>query len=131
MRYDAPMREISPEEMKGYVEGFRTRLALDSARRRELAARARKAADRCAVRLRAIPDVRRVFLYGSLAKGTFREGSDIDLAVEGLPTELHFRIWAELEEGEAFRIDLERWEELSEGFRELVESYGQLLHARP
>jgi len=29
------------------------------------------------------PEVEQVILYGSRAKGTFRNGSDVDLAVEG------------------------------------------------
>lgn len=46
------------------------------------------------------PRVRRVVLFGSRAKGTHREGSDIDLAVfgEGL-TQIHAAQWRdELEE---------------------------------
>lgn len=33
---------------------------------------------------------REVYLFGSAAKGTRREGSDVDLAVEGLPPEAFF-----------------------------------------
>jgi predicted nucleotidyltransferase len=125
------MREITAEELNGYVEGFKARAASEAARRRELQARAGGVVSRWVERLRVIPEVRRVVLYGSLAKGTFDKGSDIDLVVEGLPRELHFRIWSELEDGESFRLDLHRWEELAEGFRQLVQSYGKLLYAQP
>ncbi|MBI4605563.1 MAG: nucleotidyltransferase domain-containing protein [Planctomycetes bacterium] len=86
--------------MRGYVEGFKARAALRE-EQRSLEARAGEIAVRCAERLRAIPEVRRVVLYGSLAKGTFHQRSDIDIAVEGLPMEAHFRVWAELERDRA------------------------------
>jgi len=34
---------------------------------------------------------RKVYLFGSAATGTLREGSDIDLAVSGLPPEKFFK----------------------------------------
>lgn len=37
---------------------------------------------------------REVYLFGSAATGTMREGSDIDLAVSGLPPENYFRALA-------------------------------------
>ena len=40
---------------------------------------------------------RRVVLVGSLARGDFRLGSDIDLVVEGLPEDALFRAGADLE----------------------------------
>jgi predicted nucleotidyltransferase len=33
---------------------------------------------------------REVYLFGSAAKGTLRENSDVDLAVSGLPPEVFF-----------------------------------------
>ena len=63
-------------------------------------------------------------------KETFREDSDIDLAVVGLPIEAHFRVWAEVERDSEFKVDLQRMEELSDDFRRVVESYGKVLHER-
>jgi len=37
----------------------------------------------------------RVILYGSLARGDYRPGSDIDLCVEGIPDHEYFRTVAE------------------------------------
>ncbi|NDC42002.1 MAG: nucleotidyltransferase domain-containing protein [Chitinophagia bacterium] len=37
---------------------------------------------------RAIPDIESVVLFGSRAKGNFREGSDIDLAISGAGLDL-------------------------------------------
>ncbi len=39
---------------------------------------------------------RKVLLFGSLARGEFRTDSDVDLAVEGLPSEVYFRAVGEL-----------------------------------
>jgi predicted nucleotidyltransferase len=125
------MKPITEEEMRTYIEGFKARAALKEARRKEIEERARRALTRCVEKLRAIPEVRRVILYGSLAKGTFQPGSDVDLAVEGLPPEAHFRVWAELEREADLNIDLERWEELGEGLRKVIQGYGQVLHEGP
>ncbi len=124
------MRPIGEDEMRAYVEGFRARCEMREHRRRERQARAEAAVARWVERLRAIPEVRRVILYGSLAKGAFDEGSDIDLAVEGLPMEAHFRVACELERDEEFSLDLQRWEELGEEFRELLLLYGRVLYEK-
>lgn len=125
------MRPITEEEMRGYIEGFKARAALKEVRRKELEARARESVAGWVEQLRAIPQVRRIILYGSLAKGSFQPGSDVDIAVEGLPPEAHFRIWAELERDSEFNVDLERWEELGDGLRRVIQSYGQVLHEGP
>ena len=58
--------------------------------------------------LKADFGVRRVFLFGSLATGSwFHSRSDIDLAVEGLDREDYWRADCHLEQvGEGFEIDL-------------------------
>lgn len=74
--------------------------------------------------------VRRIWLFGSLADGFFRENSDIDLAVEGLPggTAL-FRAGAELDDlARPFRVDLVPLEEAWAPVRERVLTKGQILH---
>lgn len=37
--------------------------------------------------MQSVPSVRQAVLFGSRAKGTFRAGSDVDLAVKGCPDE--------------------------------------------
>lgn len=37
---------------------------------------------------------REVYVFGSAARGTLREFSDVDLAVSGLPPEVYFRVLA-------------------------------------
>jgi predicted nucleotidyltransferase len=38
----------------------------------------------------------KIFLFGSLAEGNLREGSDIDLAVRGCPPKEYFHVWGQL-----------------------------------
>ena len=72
-------------EFDGYIRAWRKRWErgrrADEAAARRAAATARRIARLLARRYGA----RRVVLCGSLARGEFREGSDIDLAVEGVP----------------------------------------------
>lgn len=70
----------------------------------------RQAIQRAAAALKAA-GAREVYLFGSVAKGRVREGSDIDLAVAGLPPRVFFRAMAEAHEALGSRnldlIDLE------------------------
>lgn len=52
----------------------------------ELARRVQKAAE-----VLVAAGAREVYLFGSGAEGNVREGSDIDLAVSGLPPEIFYR----------------------------------------
>jgi len=53
-------------------------------------------ARKCSELLKDKYQVRRVFLIGSLAKGTVHERSDIDLVVEGLPSDFYMKALTEL-----------------------------------
>lgn len=64
---------------------IRARLAdLEREREQTLRERAREKASLVAEILKTRYCAQRVILYGSLARGDFREGSDIDLLVEGM-----------------------------------------------
>jgi len=49
---------------------------------------------------------REVYVFGSAAKGTLREDSDIDLAVSGLPPEVFFRAMARASRAAGRPVDL-------------------------
>ena len=49
---------------------------------------------------------REVYLFGSAARGTMGERSDIDLAVSGLPPEIFFQVLAQVEDIFQRPIDL-------------------------
>lgn len=60
---------------------------------------ARRAAKRCVAYLKEHYGARRVVVFGSLrGDGPWHEGSDLDLAVEGLTPKEFWRAWDELEE---------------------------------
>lgn len=70
----------------------------------------------------------RVILTGSLARGDFRQGSDIDLAAEGIPPELFFQAGAELERHAAgVFVDLVPLETATAAFRERLAEEGVVL----
>jgi len=85
-------------------------------------------------RVAAQPHVRRIWLFGSRARGEARERSDIDLAIEA--PEAGRREWLDvcrLVEEEAdtlLPIDLIRLEDVSEGLRARVRAEGQVLFER-
>ncbi len=56
----------------------------------------RKIAERCTEVLRDKYKVKRVSLIGSLAEGIVHERSDIDLVVEGLPSDLYMKALTDL-----------------------------------
>ena len=50
--------------------------------------------------------VTEIYLYGSLADGTFNEKSDIDIAVKGLKPELYLKAYADISFSISKKIDL-------------------------
>lgn len=94
-------------EFESYVQGWRERWRQQQRADAEAADRARQIADRLARRLHDEYGARRVVLVGSLARGQFGVGSDIDLAAEGMPDEVFFRAGADLEAAAGgLRVDL-------------------------
>jgi predicted nucleotidyltransferase len=71
----------------------------------------------------------RVVLCGSLARGDFQQGSDIDLAVEGIPDDRFFAAGAHVarEAGE-FEVDVVPLEAATEGYRRRLAEEGIPLH---
>jgi uncharacterized protein len=71
---------------------------------------------------------RRVLLVGSLARGDFGPGSDIDLVAEGLADDAFFAIGAELEAlAGGFRVDLVPLESATAAYRARVAEEGVAL----
>ncbi|MDD2709560.1 MAG: nucleotidyltransferase domain-containing protein [Verrucomicrobiae bacterium] len=74
-------------------------------------------------------DIRRVWIFGSLARGRKSDWrSDLDLAVEGLPVNLHARFWSELDQAVSMPVDVIRWETASALLREEITKWGKLLY---
>jgi predicted nucleotidyltransferase len=78
------------------------------------------------------PEIERVLIFGSRAKGTFKDGSDIDLAVFS-PTmsEQHFtKLWNQLDALPlAFKIDVLHWNKLgNERLKNRIPVEGKVLY---
>jgi len=113
-----------------YVEGMKQRMAAREAWEREAKARAHEVARRVAEALARLPDVSRVFLYGSMAYHHIHPKSDIDLAVEGATLEELGAIARAFEDDSPFPLDLRPFEDFSPSFRKIVTEFGELLYER-
>lgn len=105
-------------------------------RRRE-AERAERAARRARRLLALVPGARAIlvdqhgaraaYLFGSLAAGTCREGSDLDLAVEGLAPDRYLEALADLMTLVGGPVDLVRLEDAPETLKARVHDEGRRL----
>jgi len=120
--------ELTREGWKSYLEAARRRPALSevtSAERRTrewLLDRVREAA----VVLKTRFGARRVVLFGSLAHAAwFTPDSDVDLAVEGLTSDVYWQAWRLVEEVIGDRpVDLIEIETAGESLRRAIQRYG-------
>lgn len=72
--------------------------------------------------------VKRVFLFGSTARGTDSKHSDIDLACEGLSPDQFFKVLGELLSATGESIDLVDMKEVKGTLRRRIEREGVLLY---
>ena len=89
--------------------------------------------DRLIAQLRQFPEVRRIYLYGSRARGDADPRSDIDLAVScpRATPEAWLRIHAAAEDAQTLLlIDLVRLEEVSDPLRTRILTEGRILYDR-
>ena len=99
--------DLTPEELEAYREAWRRRWAEEEARRARRQERAWAVACAAARLLKERFGACRVRAFGSLPTPWFRERSDIDLAVEGVPPERLGEAEAALAElASDFRVDL-------------------------
>ena len=74
--------------------------------------------------------VEKVVLFGSvLETGRFREDSDIDIAVAGLPKKLYFKALARLMMESDFEVDLKPIEDVSELLRQRIQK-GKIIYEK-
>lgn len=116
-------------EFESYVQAWRRRWE-EERRADEAAAReARGVAEELARLLRERYGVRRVVLVGSLARGEFGVGSDIDLAAEGVPDDQFFRAGADLEAAAGgLHVDLVPIESANPAFLAHLDREGVVLY---
>lgn len=74
--------------------------------------------------------VEKIILFGSLAKNNrLHAGSDIDLAVAGLPSDQFFAAYGEIMMASDFTVDLKPLEDLEPLFKQQVLSIGEVIYA--
>jgi len=113
---------------QSYIESWRQRFAAEEVASRALAAEARNALSDAIAILKKY-GVTRVILFGSLCRdGRFHRGSDIDLAVEGIPPQKFFRAGADLMMALDWPVDLKPLEEVDEFFREIILKEGEVVY---
>jgi predicted nucleotidyltransferase len=119
---------LTPEDMKRYRDAARRRAAAlvltpsEVATRDDLLRRVRSAA----ATLRTLYGAKRVILFGSLAhEAWYSADSDVDLAVEGLPSDAYWRAWRAVEVIIGDRpVDLIEVESARESLRSAIERSG-------
>ena len=123
------MTEHRPD-YEPYIEGWRRRLRLEREALRRRKEQALADARRIAQFLADHYDVRRVILFGSLARGEFRFDSDIDLAVEGLAPARYFRALADTVDLTDVPVDLKPLEDCHELIRQRIREQGVVLYEK-
>jgi predicted nucleotidyltransferase len=124
------MSTTPPSSLDRYVAHWKRRRAAQFAANQRLAAKARADLSRVIHALATHYPIQRMILFGSLARGGFAPGSDIDLAVEGLPPGDYFTALAEANRLTRFWVDLKPLEELQPHFRERVLATGECVYER-
>ena len=116
-------KDLSPEELAQYRQRLNQHLQnrkVDKA----LLQRAWQTAHRIAAMLYEDFEATQVAVFGSLAEpDTFSKGSDIDIAVWGIPSDKYFRaVWEAEVISRLFKLDLVDFESCKGLFRERIES---------
>jgi predicted nucleotidyltransferase len=120
---------IPAEKIVTYREGLRRRLSrpLTETEQIELD-KARVEAERLAQRLVKEYGAKRVLLFGSVARQRpLRPDSDIDLAVEGMPSETYYRIVGDLCTNSGRLVDLVQLERVRPSVKRIILLEGIIL----
>lgn len=116
-------------DYSSYIRGWRQRWKDQRVVDEEAAGDARRIADRLARLLRERYSPQRIILVGSLARGEFGVGSDIDFAVEGIPDDQFFRAGADLDAAASgLHVDLVPIESADPAFLSNMAREGITLH---
>jgi uncharacterized protein len=120
---------MSTPNSSQYIERWQHRLVLQQEQNRDLAHQARQKLPQLIQLLTDQFHATQIILFGSLAKGTFRQGSDIDLAVAGIAPENYFSALAAINRlSDSFPIDLKPIEDLEPHFFQWVIQTGEYLY---
>ncbi len=116
---------------RSYIEAWQKRLRQEREALDQAAQQAREQAQVCAKALVEEHGAERVYLIGSLARGSsFHPRSDIDLVVAGIAPERYFAVLADIAERAGREVDLILFESATPALIECVANEGVLLHER-
>lgn len=80
------------------------------------------------------PEIEEVNIYGSRAKGDYREGSDIDITMKGekLTEEIRSKVWLDIDAlNTPYLVDLSVWHLLSsEDLKEHIRRNGKVFYSK-
>jgi predicted nucleotidyltransferase len=113
-------------DVSRYREGWLERARREEEARAESVRVARAALPHAIAVLRR-HGAKRIWLIGSLPRGTFRVGSDLDFLVEGLEEEGAWRAASEAADATGFPVDVICSESLDEAWRTYHQRYGEIL----
>ncbi len=117
---------------RSYIEAWQKRLRQEREALDQAAQQAREQAQVCAKALVEEHGAERVYLIGSLARGSsFHPRSDIDLVVAGIAPERYFAVLADIAERASREVDLILLESATPALLKCVANEGVLLHERP
>ena len=113
---------VTPADTARHLRRRRETAQSEGARR---AAQLRARLPGAGARLREVYGVTGVRLFGSLANGTCRAKSDVDLAVSGLDQPRYFEALADLMEILGAPVDLIRTEDAPQSLSERIDAEGE------
>ena len=120
---------VAMSEFEPYIASWRKRWREQELADEQAALRARRTAEQLAELLRDRYGARRVILIGSLARGEFGLGSDIDFLAEGIADDDFFRAGAEMEAAsDGLKVDLVPFESATPDFLSHALDGGVVLH---
>ncbi len=116
---------------RSYIEAWQKRLRQERQALDQAARQAREQAQVCAKALVEQYGAERVYLIGSLARGSgFHPRSDIDLVVAGLAPERYFAVLADIADRAIREVDLILLESATPAMVKCVANEGVLLYER-
>ncbi|MCZ6675696.1 MAG: nucleotidyltransferase domain-containing protein [Candidatus Poribacteria bacterium] len=118
------------QTQEDYVGYWRRRRSDQRMHNQRLAQQARADLERIVDLLVSEFGATQIILFGSLVKGRFADASDIDLAVEGIPSAQYFAALAAVNCVSPVWVDLKPLEDLTPHFRHHVLATGEQIYAR-
>jgi len=125
-----PAKTARVSILQGYKKYWDRRAAEEEIAKEKIRAKAIREAKHLKDILVKEFSVKKVVLFGSvLEAGRFKENSDIDIAVAGLPKKLYFRALSRLMMESTFEIDLKPVEDVSELLRQRIKK-GKVIYEK-